>query len=104
VKLHGQGWSSILVGHDLDVRASAALRRDFESLIEFSACGDTRREPVVTAKRLGQVGVVPLSKIVVLDVRILAEQPFDQIARIVEHENDGLQPAPAELSDFLGVS
>src|SRR5580658_3027753 len=101
VKLQGHRRRGILVGHDLDVRTSTALRRDFESLIEFSACGDTRGEPVVASKRLGQVGVVPLRKIVVLDVGILAEQPFNQVARIVENEDDGLQPAPAELTDLL---
>ena len=84
MKFQGQGRSSILVGHDLDVCTSIPLRRDFESLIEFSACGHTRCEPVVAAKRFGQVGVVPLSKIVVFDFGILAEQPFNQVARIVE--------------------
>src|SRR4029077_14959599 len=81
--------------------ASAALRRGLEGLIEFSACGYTRREPVVASKRPRQVGVAPLSKIVVLDVGIPAEQPFNQVARIVENEDDGLQPAPAELTDLL---
>jgi hypothetical protein len=87
VKLQGQGWSSILVGHDLDVYTSVALRRGLKGLIEFSACGYTRREPVVASKRLRQVGIVPPSKIVVLDVGILAEQPFNQVARIVENED-----------------
>src|SRR6202030_1614670 len=80
---------------------SAALGRGLKGLIEFSACADTRGKPVVASKRLRQVGVVPLSKIVVLDVGILAEQPFNQVARIVKDEDDGLQPAPAELTDLL---
>ena len=80
MKLQGHGRCGILVGHNLDVCTSAALRRDFESLIEFSACGDSRRKPVVAAEGLRQVGVVPLSKNVVLDVGILAEQPFNQVA------------------------
>ena len=78
MKLHGHGRSGILVGHNLDVCTSAALRCDFESLIEFSACGDSRRKPVVAAECLRQVGVVPLSKIVVLDVGILAERPSSE--------------------------
>lgn len=32
---------------------------------------------------------------------MLAEQPFDQIAGVVHHENNRLQAAPAELADFL---
>src|SRR4029077_17283281 len=101
MKLQGHGRSGILVGHNLDVCTSAALRCGLKGLIEFSACGYTRRKPVVASQRLRQVGIVPLSKIVVLDVGILAEQPFNQVTRIVKDEDDGLQPAPAELTDLL---
>src|SRR5579864_3131271 len=101
VKLQGHRRRSVLVGHNLDVCTSAALRRGLKGLIEFSACADTRGKPVVASKRLRQVGVVPLSKIVVLDVGIPAEQPFNQVARIVKDEHDGLQLAPAELTDLL---
>jgi signal transduction histidine kinase len=101
VKLQGHRRRGILVGHNFDVCTSAALRRGLKGLIEFSACAYTRGNPVVASKRLGQVGVVPLSKIVVLDVGGLAEQPFNQIARIVKDEDDGFQPATAELTDLL---
>jgi hypothetical protein len=77
MKLQGHGRRGILVGHNLDVCTSAALRGGFKGLIEFSACADTCRKPIVASKRPRQVGVVPLSKIVVLDVRIIAEQPFN---------------------------
>ena len=95
MKLQGHRRRGILVGHNLDVCTSAALRRGLKGLIEFSACADTRGKPVVASQRLGQVGVVPLSKIVVLDVGIVAEQSFNQVARIVKDEDDGLQSAPA---------
>src|SRR5580692_3129490 len=101
VILQGHGRRGILVGHNLDVCTSGALRRGFKGPIEFSACAYTRGKPVVASERLRQVGVVPLSKIVVLDVGVLAEQPFNQVARIVENEDDGLQSAPAELTDLL---
>src|SRR5580700_12077493 len=101
MKLQGHGRSGILVGHNLDVCTSAALRRGLKGLVELSASAYTRGKPVVASKRLRQVGIVPLSKIVVLDVEILAEQPFNQVAGIVENEDDGLQPAPAELTDLL---
>ena len=45
---------------------------------------------------------MPLSKIVILDVGILAEQSFHHVPRIVKDEDDGLQSAPAELTDLLG--
>src|SRR5580700_11282975 len=101
VILQGHRRRGILVGHNLDVCTSAALRSDLKGLIEFSARAYTRGKPVVASKRLGQVGVVPLSKIVVLDVGILAEQPLYQVTRIVKDEDDGLQPASAELTDLL---
>ena len=77
MKLQGCWRRGILVGHNLDVCTSTALRRGFKGLIEFSASGDTRRKPIVASQCLRQVGVVPLSEIVVLDVGILAELPFN---------------------------
>jgi len=64
-----------------------------ERLIEFCAGRDTHRKPVVASKRLQQVGVVPLGEIVVRDIGILAEQPFDQITIVVKNEDDGLESA-----------
>ena len=77
MKLQGHGRRGILVGYNFDVCGSTALRCGLKGLIEFSACGDTRSKPIVASKCLRQVGVMPLSKIVVLDVGILAEQPFN---------------------------
>ena len=102
MELQGHWGRGILVGHNLDVCTSVALRRGLKGLIEFSACANTRRKPIVASKRLRQVGIVPLSKIVVFDVGILAEQSFNQVARIIKNEDDGLQSAPAELADLLG--
>ena len=99
MKLQGNGRRGILISHNLDVCTSAALRRGLKGLIEFSACAYTRGKPVVASKRLRQVGVVPLSKIVVLDVGILAEQPFNQVPRIVK---DGFQLAT--LAVFLWLA
>jgi hypothetical protein len=77
MKLHGHGRRGILVGHNFDVCSSASIRCGPKGLIEFSACGDTRSKPIVASKCLRQVGVMPLSKIVVLDVGVLAEKPFN---------------------------
>ena len=52
VKLHGQRRGSIFVSHNLNVRSSVALRRDFQGLVEFSACSDAGRKPVVASKRV----------------------------------------------------
>jgi len=43
-----------------------------------------------------------LGKVVVVRVPILAENPLNQIAVVVEHKDDWLQPEAMELADFLG--
>ena len=53
VKLQGHRRRGILVGHNLDVRTSASLRRGLKGPIEFSARAYTRGKPVVASKRLG---------------------------------------------------
>ena len=47
---------------------------------------------------------MPLRNVVVLALGILAEQPFDQVARIVEDENDGLQTGELISITRLAVS
>jgi hypothetical protein len=42
-----------------------------------------------------------LSKIVVIDFRVFAEQSLDQIAVVVENESDRLETKAVELADFL---
>ena len=69
--------------------------------VEFPAGGRARREPDVAAKRLRQQVVMPLREIVVVDVRVLAEQTLDQIAVIVEKEDNRLQAAAMKLAHFL---
>jgi hypothetical protein len=42
----------MIVGHNLDVCTSAALRGGLKRLIEFSTCAYTRGKPVVASQRL----------------------------------------------------
>ena len=59
------------------------------------------REPANAAKRVWYLRIAPRSYVVIDNVGIRAEKPFDQIAIIVEHEHNRFQAAPSELTDFL---
>ena len=48
-----------------------------ESGVKFAAVGGARGEPVVAAQCARQQMMVPLRAIVVVDVRVLAEQTLD---------------------------
>lgn len=92
---------SISARYDFNVGTGPAGFGSFDSFIEFAACGYARCHPVVAAERLRKLVVVPFRKVVAVTFRILAEQAFDEVAVIVEHENDRFQPKTIELADFL---
>src|SRR5579863_4958956 len=80
VELHRQWRSSILVGHDLDVRRLVALRDYLESLIELSTRGDASCKPVVASKCIWQLRIAPLRYVVVFVFGVSTEQTLDQVA------------------------
>src|SRR5205814_9547854 len=64
----------------------------------LAAGGDAGGEPVVAAKRVRYRRVPPRGQVVVFDRGILAQQPFNQVAGVVEHEDDRLEPAAPKFA------
>lgn len=91
----------IAIGHDFDIGTSAAPLRVADRIIEFPAGGDVPGKPPFAAERLGQLVVMPFGEVVVVALGIRKEQPLDQIAVIVHHEDDRFQSEAMELADFL---
>jgi hypothetical protein len=85
----------------LDISARAAGFRPLDRPGELAAASDSGGKPALAAQRFGKPVVTPLGKVVVVRVPILAENPLNQIAVVVEHKDDWLQPEAMELADFL---
>jgi hypothetical protein len=47
---------------------------------------------------------MPLGKIIVITLRILAEQPLDQILPVIEHEDDRLQAEAVKYRNILNIT
>src|SRR5580698_6586943 len=92
---------SILVRHNFDIGARSASLGRSDGLIEFAASRHPSREPAVAAERFGKLVVAPLSDIVVIDIRVFAEQSLNQIAVVIEDEDNRLEAKTVELADFL---
>jgi len=102
VQLLSQWRNDGTVRHYLDISPRAA---DFglpNRRVELAAGDDSGGKPALAAHRVRKLVVTPFREIIIVDVRVLAEQPFDQIAVVVEHKDDWLQPEAMELADFLG--
>ena len=82
--------------------AALGRRRPLERLIEFAARRDPRGKPSFAAEGMWKLRIMPGRDVVVTDTGIFAEQPFDQVSRIIKHKDDGLQTEAAELTDLLG--
>ena len=101
MQLHRHRRRDEFVRDHLDLRASGARLCLAHCGVEFPAGIDARREPAIAAQRLRQQVVMPLRKIVVVDVRVLAEQALDQIAIVVQKEDDRFQAATVKLAHLL---
>ena len=67
----------------------------------FEGANRCLSEPAVATQRLRQQVVMPLRDIVVAGLRVLAEQALDQIATVVQKEDDRLQAETVKLADLL---
>ena len=102
MQFHGHGRGRHLIHHYLNVGASAAGVGLLHGRLQFAIGNDPSREPVGASQGPGQLVVVPGGQVVVWHHRFPAQQPLNQVALVVEAEDDRLQAIAAELAYLLG--
>ena len=87
---------------DLDICPGFVGTRGLHRLVEFTEGGHPRRVPIRASERLRQFGVVPGRKIVVSPVRVFFQRPLNEIAAIVEDEDNdvGAESRPMAPMSF----
>jgi hypothetical protein len=101
MEFEGKRAGGVGVGDDFDIGAVVGKADGGQGLVEFGAGGYFRGIPAVAAEGLGQFGVAPIRDVVVFDVGFLTEKTLDEVAGVVEDEDDWLGFITRELRDFL---
>ena len=98
----GKGrWHIHLAADDFDVGPCFAGARGLHRLVELAKRGYTRCIPVSASERLRQFGVVPRREVVVSPVRVLFQRTLNEIAAIVEDEDDDVCSEPSHSADIV---
>ena len=100
MKFEGQRAGGVGVGDDFDIGAVLGEAGGGHGLVEFGAGGYFRGVPAVAAEGLWQFGVTPVRDVVVFDGGFLTEKPLDEVAGVVEDEDDWLGFIARELCRF----
>ena len=101
MEFEGQRAGGVGVGDDFDIGAVVGEAGGVQGVIKLGAGGYFRGVPAVAAEGLWQFRVAPVRDVVVFNGGFLAEKPFDEIARVVEDEDDWFGIIASELRDFL---
>src|SRR6478736_2638174 len=98
----GEDWRHVhFAANDLDIRSGLAGACGLHCLVEFAERGYARSVPICASQRFRQFGVVPRREVVVRPVRTFLQRALDEVAIVVEHEDDDVCSKSSHGADVI---
>ena len=88
MEFEGKRAGGVGVGDDFDIGAVVGEAGGVQGVVKLGAGGYFRGVPAVAAEGLWQFRVAPVRDVVVFNGGFLTEKPFDEVAGVVEDEDD----------------